>query len=270
MIGLRIACLVKPVPDPEYYNKITIDPVRGTLNREGIPVVMNPTDKHALEESIRIKESLGGEVVIFSMAPDDAAGILKEGLAMGADEAYLLSDRAFAGADTLATSYTLAKALERFGPFDIVLSGNESADGSTSQVPMQVGVWLSLPALAGIIRMEYGDKFAVWCDSEGGKIRYEVMLPAVLAVKRAINQPRYTGIKGIMAARNKKVNMVRAADLDPEQGRIGLEGSPTRAGKIVVPDIARKGERIYGSPDEIAQRVTTELRKAGVIREGMV
>lgn len=269
MIGLRIACLVKPVPDPEYYNKITIDPIRGTLNRVGIPVVMNPTDKHALEESIRIKESLGGEVVIFSMAPDDSAGILKEGLAMGADEAYLLSDRAFAGADTLATSYTLAKAIQTYGPFDIVLAGNESADGSTSQVPMQVGVWLSLPALAGVVGMEYGEKFTVECDSEGGKIRYEVTPPAVLAVKRGINEPRYTGIKGIMAARNKKVNIIRAADISPEPERIGLNGSPTRAGNIVVPDIARKGETVDGSPEEIVQRVLAELRKAGVTEEGI-
>lgn len=267
---MKIACMVKPVPDPEYYNKITIDPVRGTLNRAGIPVVMNPTDRNALEEAIRIKEKLGGEVVIFSMAPDDAAGILKDGLAMGADEAYLLSDRAFAGADTLATSYTLAKALERFGPFDIVLSGNESADGSTGQVPVQVGVWLSVPALAGIVRIEYDDKLTVWCDSEGGRVRYEVIPPVVLAVKRAVNQPRYTGIKGIMAARNKRVNIIRAVDLDLEQDRIGLEGSPTRAGKIVILDIARKGERIDQSPDKIAQRVVAELRKAGVIREGMI
>ncbi|MDI6600403.1 MAG: electron transfer flavoprotein subunit beta/FixA family protein [Thermoanaerobacteraceae bacterium] len=267
---MRIACLVKPVPDPEYYNRISIDPVRGILTRAGIPVVMNPTDRHALEEAIRIKEKMGGEVVIFSMAPDDAGGILKDGLAMGADEAYLLSDRAFAGADTLATSYTLAKAIEQFGPFDIILAGNESADGSTSQVPPQVGVWLSMPSLAGIIRMEYGESFRVWCDVEEGRVEYEVTPPVVFAVKRGINTPRYIGIKGIMAAKSKKVSIIRVGDISVDLDRIGLNGSPTRAGRIVVPDIGRKGETITGSPGEIAEGIIEGLRKAGVIKEGMI
>jgi electron transfer flavoprotein beta subunit len=262
-----IACLVKPVPDPEYYNRITIDPERGTLNRAGIPVIMNPSDRRALEEAIRIKEREGGKVTVFSMAPDDTESILRECIAMGADDAFLLSDRAFAGADTLATSYVLAKALERFGPFDLVLAGNESADGSTSQVPSQVGVWLSLPALTGVVRVEHGEDTTAWCDSEGGRVVYEVKLPAVLAVKREINEPRYTSFAGIIRAKKAEIRVIRAGDMELDAERIGLRGSPTRAIRTVVLDICRKGEYVEGSTEEVVERMIDELRKAGAVKE---
>jgi len=263
---MRIACLVKPVPDPEHYDRISISP-NGTLVRAGIPIIMNPSDRNALEEALKIKERGGGDVTVFSMAPDDAEGVLREAVAMGADHAILLSDRDFAGADTLATSYVLAKALERFGPFDLILAGNESADSSTSQVPSQVGVWLSIPSLTGVIRIENGESLRAWCSSEGGRAVYEVDLPAILAVKREINKPRYTSFAGIIRANKTEIRTVRAKDLGSDVSMTGLEGSPTRTLKTSVLDICRKGEYVEGDAGDAADRIISELRKAGALGE---
>ncbi|MBV1758551.1 MAG: electron transfer flavoprotein subunit beta, partial [Dethiosulfatibacter sp.] len=130
---MNIAVCVKPVPDSEYYDKITIDPKTKRVNREGIPTIINTMDKHAIEAALQLKEKHGGKVTVFTMAPDSAVENLRRVLAMGADEAFLCSDRALGGADTWATSYTLFKAMEKTGPFDLILLGNETEDGGTAQ-----------------------------------------------------------------------------------------------------------------------------------------
>ena len=157
-MAFDIAVCIKPVPDPEQYDKIQIHPVTKTLIRQGIPTILNPIDKNAIEEALKIKDKYGGKVSLFSMAPPDAVETLKQGLAMGADEAYLLCDRAFAGADTLATSYTLSKGIKKAGNYDLVFSGNESADGATSQVPAQLGEWLDFAHIDNIEYFEIEDE----------------------------------------------------------------------------------------------------------------
>ncbi|MHC1762201.1 MAG: hypothetical protein AB9917_22325 [Negativicutes bacterium] len=152
-MGLKIAVCIKPVPDPTHYDKIRIDPIRKTVVREGIPTIMNPCDKHAMEAALQLR-GVDGEVTAITMAPPNAEETLREALAMGADAAILLTDRAFAGADTWATSYTLAAGLRKAGNFDIVITGTESADGATTQVPAQLAEWLEWPHLWNVVGIE--------------------------------------------------------------------------------------------------------------------
>lgn len=265
-MSLNIAVCVKPVPDPEQYNNITIDPVKKTLVRAGIPTIINPSDKNAIEAALKIKGKFGGKVIIITMAPPDATDKLRECLAMGADEAYLLSDRAFAGADTLATSYVLFRGLAKIGQFDIVLAGNESADGATSHVPSQLGEWLGISHLMGVnhISMEDEKNAKVRQKSENGYIEYEVELPALFAVTRDCNKPRYISAMGIIKSKNKKLEVYSAGDLELDTNFVGLNGSPTKAGAIYTPDIKRNGVEIDGTAEEVAEKLVKKLRSAGL------
>jgi electron transfer flavoprotein beta subunit len=268
---LNVAVCIKPVPDPRDYDRIQIDPEKKTLIRQGIPTILNPADKHAIEEALSITGRFGGRVSLFSMAPPDAVDTLREGLAMGADDAYLLSDRAFAGADTLATSYVLSLGIQKAGCYDLVLLGNESADGATSQVPSQLGVWLDMPHVMNIQRIGIEDEKTAEVDmrTENGYIRYQITLPACIAVRRELNRPRYISFKNILKARQKKVVTWSANDLCPDMGKVGLNGSPTQAGRVYIPDISRKGEEITGTVDDIAEKLIKQLTAAGVnIRKG--
>ena len=147
----RIIVCVKPVPDPKHWDQVSMDPGTRTLKREGIPSIMNPLDKHALEAALSIRETRGGEVVLLSMAPPFAAPTLREGLAMGADRAVLLSDPVFAGSDSLATAYILAAGCRWIGEFDVVICGNLTIDGSTAQVSSQLAEFLDLPNVMHVI-----------------------------------------------------------------------------------------------------------------------
>ncbi|MGI6721899.1 MAG: electron transfer flavoprotein subunit beta/FixA family protein [Anaerovoracaceae bacterium] len=263
---MEIAVCVKPVPDPEKYNELTIDPETKRLNREGIPTVINPSDKNALEEALKIKESHGGSITVISMTPLFSKKNVVECLAMGADEAFILSDRAFGGADTYATSYTLAQGLAKTGKkFDLILAGNESADGATSHVPSQLGEWLRLPHIANVQQIEVnGDRAGVHKKIAGGFIEYEVKLPAVFAVARSANQPRLINAIGIIKARKKPLTVFTREDLQADADKIGLGGSPTRAGELLTPDMSRKAEELKGSPQEIAESIIAILRKSGI------
>jgi len=208
-MALNIAVCMKPVPDPKYYDKIIIDPVHKTIVRSGIPTILNPVDKNALEAALQLKEKFGGKVAVISMAPPNVAENLREALAQGADEAYFLSDRAFAGADTLATSYTLAQGLKKIGvSFDLVFCGAESADGATAQVSSQLGEWLGVPHLWNVFYLEAkGEKeYYLKTKIENGYMEWEAQGPLVLDVSREINKPRYTSNMGIMKAKDHKMD----------------------------------------------------------------
>ncbi len=262
---LNIAVCIKPVPDSEYYDKITIDPVTKRVNRDGIPTVINTMDKNAIEAALQLREKHGGRVVSFSMAPDNAAEILKRVLAMGVDESYLCSDRMLGGADTWATSYTLFKALEKAGPVDIVIMGNQTEDGGTAQVPSQLGEWMGVPHLANVIAFDYEDGcMNVIAKTARGATRYRLSLPAVIAVTRDINKPRIPSVMDVMKVSRKPMHILRAADLDMNPDYIGLKGSPTQAGDIYSPDMSRKSEELCGDSDQVAKRILDELRKAGI------
>lgn len=265
-MALNIAVCVKPVPDPEQYNNITIDPIKKTLNRSGIPTIINPSDKHALEAALKLREKFGGKVVTISMAPPDAKDKLRECLAMGADEAYLLSDRAFAGADTWSTSYTIAMGLKKIGSFDLILAGNESADGATSHVPSQLGEWVDMPHIMNIIDIIMEDERTAKVKQriENGYMEYEVTLPAVFAITRDANKPRYITAMGIIKSKNKKLEVYSVDDIEIDRELIGLKGSPTQPGSIYTPDIKRNTVEIQGSPEDIAEKLVEKLRAAGL------
>ncbi|MHB8918581.1 MAG: electron transfer flavoprotein subunit beta/FixA family protein [Desulfocucumaceae bacterium] len=266
MSALRIAVCVKPVPSPDHYNQVGIDPATKTLIRQGIPTVVNPLDKNALEAALQLREKWGGEVLAVSMAPPPAEENLREALAMGADKAYLLSDRAFAGSDTLATSMVLASAIKKLGPVDLVLTGNESADGGTAQVSAQLGEWMGWPHLMYACGLEVVDRGFIRVDTsrENCRVTYILKLPAVVSVVRTINRPRFTSLMGVISAGKKPLTCWSGEDLPVDREFLGLEGSPTVAGDIYQPDLSRRCEDLEGSPDEIAGAIVQKLRSAGL------
>lgn len=272
MLNLNIVVFVKPVPDPEYYHKITIDPTTKRLNRDGIPTVINPADKNALEYALNLKAKNDGKVIIISMAPLFSQTVLKKCLALGADEAYLISDRAFGGADTFSTSYTLFKALDKIGVnADIILAGNESADGATSHVPSQLGEWIGCPHISNVSSVEIADgKAIVSRKIEGGSILYNVKLPALFAISRDSNQPRLTSAFGVVEVKNKKLEILTKDELDIDENLIGLTGSPTQPGEIMVLDIKRSSNEISGDEKQIAQGIYDIIKKSGINIQGGV
>jgi len=266
-VSFNIAVCIKPVPDPQHYDKITIHPVTKTITREGIPTIINPVDKNALEAALQVREKFGGKVTVITMAPPNAQENLREALAMGADEAVLLSDRAFAGADTLATSYTLAQGLKKTGKFDLVFTGTESADGATSQVPAQLAEWLDMAHLWNVREFTVNDSGEINAKIkiENGSIEYLVKMPALLAVSRDINKPRYTSIMGVMKAKKKPLSVYGSPDIELNPSLIGLTGSPTQPGAIYTPSLGRKGQVVEGTPEEVAARLIPRIRAAGIV-----
>ncbi len=266
MNPMKIAVCIKPVPSPDHYHQVGIDPETKTLIRQGTPTVINPLDKNALEAALQIREKHGGVVAVVSMAPPFAEENLREALAMGADEAYLLSDRAFAGSDTLATSMVLAAAVKKLGPVDLVLTGNESADGGTAQVSAQLGEWLGYPHLMHACGLEVMEEGLIRVDTarENCRVVYRVKLPAVVSVVRTINRPRFTSLMGVIAAGKKPLTVWSCEDLPVDRCFLGLEGSPTKAGDIYQPDLSRRCELLDVPPEEIAGAILQKIRAAGL------
>ena len=264
-MGLSIAVCIKPVPDPAHYDKIRIDPVRKTVVREGIPTIINPSDKHAIEAALQLRGD-GDTVTVITMAPPNAEDTLRDALAMGADAAILLTDRAFAGADTWATSYTLAAGLKKAGGFDIVVTGTESADGATTQVPAQLAEWLGWPHLWNAVSMEKisAESLKVRTKAENEWSDYQIGLPCLLAVSREANKPRLTSLMGVMKAKKKPLTVWTRADLDVEDGSLGIGGSPTQPGAIFEPEMGRKGIVLTGDAEEIVNVLVEKLREAGL------
>lgn len=264
-MGLSIAVCIKPVPDPAHYDKIRIDPVRKTVVREGIPTIINPSDKHAIEAALQLRGE-GDTVTVITMAPPNAEDTLRDALAMGADAAILLTDRAFAGADTWATSYTLAAGLKKAGEFDIVVTGTESADGATTQVPAQLAEWLGWPHLWNAVSMEKisAESLKVRTKAENEWSDYQIGLPCLLAVAREANKPRLTSLMGVMKAKKKPLTVWTRADLDVEDGSLGIGGSPTQPGAIFEPEMGRKGIVLTGDTEEIVNVLVEKLREAGL------
>ena len=264
-MGLSIAVCIKPVPDPAHYDKIRIDPVRKTVVREGIPTIINPSDKHAIEAALQLRGD-GDTVTVITMAPPNAEDTLRDALAMGADAAILLTDRAFAGADTWATSYTLAAGLKKAGEFDIVVTGTESADGATTQVPAQLAEWLGWPHLWNAVSMEKisAESLKVRTKAENEWSDYQIGLPCLLAVAREANKPRLTSLMGVMKAKKKPLTVWTRADLDVEDGSLGIGGSPTQPGAIFEPEMGRKGIVLTGDAEEIVNVLVEKLREAGL------
>ncbi len=263
----RVIVCVKPVPDPKVWDRLRMDPVTKTLIREGIPSVVNPLDKHALEGALAIKDAVGPEVVLISMAPPDARPVLREALAMGADRAVLLSDKAFAGSDTLATALVLAEAIRRLGPFDLICCGNYTLDGSTAQVPSQVAEFLGIPNIMHVahLELEQNNRLLVTQKIEQGYVKLAAEPPLLLSFTKQANKPRFLSFLEILAAEKREIATWTNTDLNLDESVIGLGGSPTKMADMLLRKKGRQGLRLEGSPEEIAHQLANMISQLGFI-----
>ncbi|MFX1340659.1 MAG: electron transfer flavoprotein subunit beta/FixA family protein [Promethearchaeota archaeon] len=264
---MKIFTCIKQVPGIQ---EVRIDPKTNTLIRQGIPSIMNPHDKHAVELGLTIKEKHGGEVIALSMGPPQAEEVLREALSMGVDKAYLLTDRAFAGADTLATSHTLALAVRKvMAEADkdekyIVICGVQAIDGDTAQVGPEMAEELGIPQITYVLKFDLeGDKVITERAFRAEEIVViETKLPVLLSVIKEINHPRYPSMEGIVNAYDKKeVIYLDAEKLGAKKEKIGLTGSMTEVWKIFTPE--RKGEHIMleGSLEDMTKELTKYLQE---------
>lgn len=261
---MRIIVCIKQVPDA---SEVRIDPDNGTLIRDGVPTVVNPFDLHALEEGIRIRDRVGGTVTAISMGPPQARDALRDAIAMGADDTVLLSDRRFAGSDTLATAYVLARAIQKIGGADLVICGKQSIDGDTAQVGPGIAEDLDIPHVAYVKRVVEigGGRMRVERTVEGGVEIIESTLPTLLTVMKDINQPRLPTLKGIMRAKRTEITKWTLEDIEADEDRVGLKGSPTEVMRIFAPEIRRRGEIIEGTVEEQIGAAIRKLREARVV-----
>ena len=275
----RIIVLIKQVPDTKAVSSRVMNP-DGTLNRGALPAIFNPEDLHALEAGLQLKERYGGTVTVLTMGPPAAAAVLRESLFRGADEVILLTDRHFAGSDTLATSYILSQAIRKKGRYDIILCGRQAIDGNTAQVGPQVAEKLGLPQITSVEEIvEIADnKISAWKTIEQGKELLEVSLPAVLTVVDSAGGPRPPSAKKIMrfkkakapsetspeeaqalAARGLLIAEWNAEHIGAELSRCGVQGSPTKVQKIKKVVLTAKDFKHYAATDESLSQLLQEL-----------
>ncbi len=240
---MNIIVCIKQVPET---TEVRIDPQTNTLIREGIASIINPFDMYAIEEAIRLKEQQGGQVTAITMGPPQAEEALRQAVALGIDRAVLLSDRAFAGADTWATSYTLAAAIKKLGAFDLIICGKQASDGDTAQVGPGISVHLNIPQITYVKKIEEIniDNIRAERMTEEGFEIISSPLPCLLSVVKEINEPRLPSLKGMLKA--KKIEIINWSnnDLTIDSDKIGLDGSLTQVIKIFTPP-AREGGQIF-------------------------
>lgn len=256
---MNIVVCMKQVPDT---NEVRIDPVTGTLIREGVPSIINPDDKAGLEAALVLKEGAGARVTVLSMGPPQAELALREALAMGADEAILLSDRAFGGADTWATSSTLAAALRKL-PFDLVICGRQAIDGDTAQVGPQIAEHLGLPQISYASELSLdpeGRSVVAKRVYEDGYQRIRAKLPCLVTTLKEMNAPRYMSVGGVFDAYNKEIKVWTLADIDMDPANAGLKGSPTRV-KQSFTKAARSAGKVYEVDAKEGARIVVEKLK---------
>lgn len=248
---------------------IQIDPKTGTLKREGMAAAINPFDEYAIEEAVRIKEKLPGSTVsVVTMGPPQAEDALRESIARGCDDAYHVTDRAFAGADTYATSYTLQMAIRKIAevkkPFDLIICGKQTNDGDTGHVGPGIAAWLDIPNVAYVGKVEEVKEGSIRVRRmmEDGYDVLEMPTPCVMAVVKEINEPRLASLKGKLAAKKVVVTKWNADDLKADRTKIGLSGSPTIVARSYNPPPRKGGERIEGAtPEEKAKKLVARLRE---------
>ena len=242
---MNILVCVKQVPDT---TEIKINYETNTLIREGVPSIVNPFDAYALEIAVRLKEKHGGTVSVLCMGPDQAKAALKECLSVGADNAYLLSDRAFGGSDTLATSYILSSAIKSLGEFDLILCGKQAIDGDTAQVGPEIAEHLELTQVTYVLDAEIADeKLLVKKETETGYQMIETKTPAVLTVVKTAFEPRMATVKAKIAANRKPISVITSQDIEIDLTRAGLKGSPTKVKKTFTPPM--KGDSMIIAED---------------------
>ncbi|MBI5789216.1 MAG: electron transfer flavoprotein subunit beta/FixA family protein [Candidatus Schekmanbacteria bacterium] len=261
---MQIIVCIKQVPGT---TEVKINPETNTLMRESVAGIINPYDTYALEEGVRIKERSGGEVTVLSMGPPQVQESLREAISLGADKAVLLSDRAFAGADTWATAYTLSAGIKKLGTADLIICGKQAIDGDTAQVGPGMTEFLDIPFVAFVRKVEGigNGKIKVERLMDDGYEVVEMSLPALITVVKEINEPRLPSLKGKMRAKSAPITVYNADDLGVDKQKCGLNGSPTKVDKIFTPPPRGGGQQLSGSASEVADKLAGLLRAAQVI-----
>ncbi len=260
---MKIIVCVKQVPDT---TEIKIDPVKGTLIRDGVPSIMNPDDKGGLELALRLKDQHGAHITVISMGPPQADIILREAFAMGADRAILLSDRKFAGADTLATSYALS-GLCRTLDYDLIIAGRQAIDGDTAQVGPELAEHLDLPQITYVAdakRLDNGN-LLVHKENEDSVQVLEVEGKCLLTVLASAFEPRYMSVNGIMKAYEREVEVWGADKIDVDESKLGLAGSPTKVFKSFPKALKAPGEVHEVSEEEAVELIINKLKEKHII-----
>ncbi|MDD2228895.1 MAG: electron transfer flavoprotein subunit beta/FixA family protein [Candidatus Cloacimonetes bacterium] len=254
-----IVC-IKQVPNT---TEIKIDPKTNTLIREGVESILNPFDTYAIEEAVRLKETHGGKVTAISMGPPQCETTLREAVALGVDEIILLSDRRFAGADTWATSLTLAAAIRKIGDYKLILTGQQAIDGDTAQVGPGIAAHLNIPQTCFVRKIEEIDcnKATVQRLMEDGYDRVEMKLPAVISVVKEINSPRLPSLRGKKNAKSVVLTVWNCDDLGLDEKATGLNGSPTQVMSIFSPQHNKQVEKFEGGTDEAVELITKRLHE---------
>ena len=265
---MKLCVCIKQVPAT---TEVKFDPDTNTLIREGVESQVNPFDLYALEEAVRVKERLheqGEEatVTVLTMGPPQAENALREAIALGGDDAVLLSDRAFAGADTWATSYALARALVKLEP-DLVFCGMQAIDGDTGQVGPGIAVHMDYAQAAYVAKIESLEKRKIIVKRliENGYEICSVKLPAVLTVVKEINEPRTPSLRGKMNAKKAEIPVWKASDVEAPEDKLGLKGSPTQVIKVFSPPHREGGEKHAGEPTELADKLYGVLKEMEIV-----
>ena len=261
---MRIIVCAKQVPDT---TEVRIDPVSGTLIREGVPSILNPDDANALEEALKLKDNNPDITVsVVTMGPPQAEIMLRECLAMGADEVYMISDRAFGGSDTWATSNALAAAIRKIGDYKFIFAGRQAIDGDTAQVGPQIAEKLDIPQVTYVQDFSLdGDTVTVQRQLEDGYEVIKVKTPVMLTAVKELNDPRYMSVDMIFDAFKKDVTIWTIYDLDIDSTVVGLKASPTRVARSFTPSPKGKGVMLEGSTQDKIERLVVELKHKHII-----
>ena len=258
---MKIICCVKAVPDPA--SRLIINEKKNWIKDNDLTFVASEADNYSLEEALRLREKHGGEVVVISMGGEEAARVLRSGLAMGADRAIHLLDPKFKGSDEFTAAGAIAKAIEKDGAADLVLAGVQSDDLGTGMTGTMIAEFLGCPHATVVVGVEAGPKsLKVRRELEGGMNEtVELSMPALLTIQFGINQPRYASLKGIMAAKKKEFKVWSAADLGLSDDQVGTAGSTYEVREILVPERKSRVEILTGTPEEAAAKLVEKLRK---------
>ena len=256
---MRIVACIKQVPET---TEVRVDPKTNALIREGVKSVINPFDENAVEAALQLREAHGGEVIAISMGPPQAEEALRHALAMGADQAILLTDPAFRGGDTLATSYTLAAAVRKLGEVDLIICGKQAIDGDTGQVGPGLAERLGLPQVTFAIGLEISDhRLRARRVLDDFFEIVEVRLPAVVTVVKQINEPRYPSMRNVLKAKRAEVAKWSVAELEADTSQTGFDGSPTTVIKVWPPERRSGGRRLEGPVEEVVDTLAKAIKE---------
>lgn len=261
---MKILVCVKQVPDT---TEVKIDKEKGTLIREGVPSILNPDDANALEEALRVKDEHSDvTVTVVSMGPPQATEMLRECLAMGADDAFLLSDRSFGGSDTWATANVIASGIKKIGNFDIIFTGRQAIDGDTAQVGPQISENLEIPQVTYVQKFEIkGNEVMVQRQLEDGYEIIKVKTPVLLTAVKELNEPRYMAVDKIYDAYKKEITVLTNKELKMQDTLVGLKASPTKVFKSFTPQPKGKGIMFEGTPKNVVDKLVVALKQKHII-----